>query len=81
MGITDEDLWHRATTGDGHHVGTCVRVGVDANFFNVGHAFGVEQLLGTNAIGANGGGVHLDGGHDKFSEVMGATIKLWQLAG
>jgi hypothetical protein len=74
MGVTDENLGHRAAACDFHHVGTRLGVSVDAHFFNVCHAFGGQQLFGTDAIRANGGGVHLDGLHAGLSEV----IRLWR---
>jgi hypothetical protein len=45
---------------------------IPRTFFNLSHAFGFEYLLGANAIRANSGGVHLDGGHGEFSEVIQA---------
>jgi hypothetical protein len=77
MRVANEDLRHRTPARDFHHVGACLGVGVDADFFNLGHAFGVEQLLGSNAIRANGGGVHLDGGHGDFSELIQANKWRW----
>jgi hypothetical protein len=71
VGLADEDLWHRATSGDGHHVFTLLGIGVDADLFDVGHAFGFEDLLGTDAVRANGGGVHLDGGHEGLQKAVG----------
>jgi hypothetical protein len=63
MGVANVDLRHRAATSDLHHVLALGRVGIDAHFFDVFDAFGLEDLFGPNAIGANGGGVHLDGLH------------------
>ena len=73
MGVTNENLRHRAAARDLHHVGPRLGVGVDAHFFNVDHTFGRQQLFGTDAVGANGGGVHLDGLHAGLSEM----IRLW----
>jgi hypothetical protein len=72
MRVANEDLWHGAATCDFHHVGARLRVNVDTDFFNIRHAFSVEQLLGSNAKWANGSGVHLDNGHGRFSEVIQA---------
>jgi hypothetical protein len=72
MCVANEDLRHGAAARGFHHVGAGHWVGVDANFFHLRHAFGFEYLLGANAIRANSGGVHLDGGHGEFSEVIQA---------
>ena len=63
MGVANENLRHGAPAGDLHHVGTGNGVHVDADFLNLLHAFGLENLLGANAVRADGGGVHLDGLH------------------
>lgn len=63
MGGADENLRHRAAAGDFHHVGAGLRVEVNANLLDLLHALGLENLLGANAVGADGGGVHLHGLH------------------
>jgi hypothetical protein len=74
MGFTDENLGHRSTPCDAHHVFTDLGLGVNSNFFNVSHTFGLQNLLGTNAIRADCGGVHLHVGHDKSNQ----KFKIWQ---
>jgi len=59
MGLANEDLRHGSATCDGHHVLTRFWLRVDPDFLNLGHAFGLQNLLGANAIRANGRGVHL----------------------
>jgi hypothetical protein len=61
MRVANEDLRHSAAARDFHHVCALLGVGVDADFFNLRHALALQQLLGANAIRADGGGVHLDG--------------------
>ena len=68
MGCANEDLRHGTAASDLHHLRTLHRVGVNADFFNVLHAFGFEHLLGANAVRADGGGVHLYGLHGHFLE-------------
>ena len=63
VGVADEDLWHGASSRQVHHAHALVRVGVDTDFFNVRHAFGMKDLFGPNSIRANSGGIHLDGLH------------------
>jgi hypothetical protein len=63
MGGPNENLGHCAATCGLHHVIALHRIGVDANFFDLLNTFGLEDLLGTRAIRANGCGVHLDGLH------------------
>jgi hypothetical protein len=70
MGVANENLRNRAAPSDLHHVGTGFGISVNANFFNVRHPFGRQQLLGTNAVWANGSGVHLDDLHGGFSEMI-----------
>ena len=63
MGRPNENLGHCTAAGGLHHVVTLHRIGVDANFFNLLYAFGLEVLLGACSVRANGCGVHLDGLH------------------
>jgi hypothetical protein len=63
MGLANKNLRHCAATRDLHHVSARLWVCVDANFFYVCHSFGRQQLLGPNAIRADGRGVHLDDLH------------------
>ena len=60
MGLADEDLRHRAPAREVHHGGARLRVAVDADLLDLLDALGLEDLLGANAVRANGGGVHLD---------------------
>jgi hypothetical protein len=66
MGRPNEDLGHCAPTGDVHHQLALLGISVNANFFDLLNAAGLENLLGPHAIGANSGGVHLDGLHGNF---------------
>src|SRR5687768_13622020 len=61
--VADEDLRHGAPLGDVHHRDPGLRIAVDANFLDLFDALGFENLLRANAVGADGGGVHLDGLH------------------
>jgi hypothetical protein len=63
-------LRHRATTRDFHHVIAGFWLGVNPDFFDVGDTFGLQDLFGPNAIGANGGGVHLHLWHEGSNEVF-----------
>ena len=65
MVVADEDLGHRAAARALHHHVARGRIGVDADLFDLLHALGLEDLLGPDAIGADGGGVHLHGLHGK----------------
>src|SRR5471030_1369578 len=58
VGVADVNLRHGAAAGLLHHQRALVRVEVDADFFNRGHALGFQQALGAHAIRADGGGVH-----------------------
>jgi hypothetical protein len=50
MGVADENLRHGASTRDLHHVLALLRVGVDADLFDLGDPFGLQDLLGPDAI-------------------------------
>ena len=67
MRIPNKNLGDRAAARDFHHVGAGLHVNVDAHLFNMRHAFGCQQLFGSDAIRTNGGGVHLDGLHAGLS--------------
>ena len=67
VGVADVDLRHRAAAGDLHHVAARGGVGVDADLLDLLHALGLEDLLGPDAVGADGGGVHLHGLHGEPS--------------
>lgn len=72
MRVANENLRHGAPAGDGHHLGPLRRVQVDADLLYVVDPALLEQGLGPQAIGADLGGVHLDGGHgDKQLETAG----------
>jgi hypothetical protein len=60
MGLADENLRHRASARDSHHVIALGRVAVYAYLFDLLDPFGLQDLFGPNAIGADSGGVHLD---------------------
>jgi hypothetical protein len=60
VGLADENLRHRATARDGHHVFALGRVAVDADLFDLLDPFGLQNLFGPNTVRAYGGGVHLD---------------------
>jgi len=66
MGVADEDLWHGAAAGDLHHVFAQLGRGVHADFLDLLHPFGLEDLLGAHAVRTDGGGVHLDGLHEEL---------------
>jgi hypothetical protein len=64
MRAADENLRHGAPPGDLHHVVALYGIGINADFLNLLHALGFEDLLGANAVGANGRGVHFYSLHD-----------------
>lgn len=63
MGLANEDLRHGTPAGQGHHAVTLIRGEVDSHLLDMLDAASFEDLLGPVAIGANSGGVHLDGWH------------------
>ena len=63
MCVANENLRHSAPARDCHHVLHGLVVLVDTNLFDFLNTFGFEDAFGPNAVGANGGGVHLDGLH------------------
>jgi hypothetical protein len=63
MGVSNENLRHSSASGDAHHVRPNLGLGVDSYFLNFNNALGLQNLLGTDAIRADSGGVHLHGGH------------------
>jgi hypothetical protein len=64
MGFTNEDLGHGASPCEGHHALALGGLQVNTDLFYIGHTTRLQQLLGANAKGANGGGEHLDWRHD-----------------
>ena len=58
MLIANENLRHGASTGDIHHVFHGFWVLVNANFFDGGDTFVFQNAFGSNAVGADGGGLH-----------------------
>jgi hypothetical protein len=63
MRFTNEDLRHGTPARQAHHAIALFGGEVNAHFFDLLDAARFKELLGTIAIGANGGGVHLDGRH------------------
>jgi len=63
MRVTNEDLRDSSPTRQGHHPISLFGQEVDSHLLNVLDATSFEDLFGPVAIGANGGGVHLDGWH------------------
>src|SRR5512135_3678554 len=67
VGVADEDLrYGAAAAGAGHHFFLLRRVEVDANLFDLGDAAALEQALCGDAVGADGGAIHYDFGHEGF---------------
>jgi hypothetical protein len=63
MRFTNENLGHGTPARQVHHAIALFGRKVYAHLLNVLDAARFEELFGTIAIRANGGGVHLDGGH------------------
>ena len=63
MGATDENLWHGTALGAFHHGGALLGVEINADFLDVGYAFGGQNPFGLHAIRANASGVHGDSLH------------------
>jgi hypothetical protein len=67
MYIAYVDLRHGTPTGFLHHFVTQLRLQINPDFMNIGHALAQQQALGIVAIGANGTAVHGDFSHVKCS--------------
>jgi hypothetical protein len=67
MHLTYVDLRHGTPTGFLHHFVAQLRLQIDPDFMNIGHALAQQQTLGVAAVRANGAAVHGDFSHVKHS--------------
>jgi hypothetical protein len=70
VGLANENLRHCSAASDAHHVLANFGLGIYPDFLNLGHALGLQNLLGSNAIWANSSGVHLHVGHDFSNSIL-----------
>jgi len=63
VSLTNEDLGHGAPSCQSHHAIALFGGEVNAYLLDLLDAARFKKLFGPIAIGANGGGVHLDGRH------------------